>query len=616
MLNSGIVFSLLMLLCISSAGKTRTIEKPLFWARTIGNVEVQKVVVDDAETIIYMEVVGGTDRVNGIDTAIYLVAGGERYKLKEARGIRIAPSILTPAVLESENAVFELVFPPLSTSVETIDLLLARTTKSLQACILGIQLNEDKKRKVEGIPSALVKRKLNRKWEWQPPVYQAGRTRLDIYFLGYYPQNIDEGVVTWGGLVPGAEKFVIPADGHVVLEFDQYLTAQMTVEFAGSKLGIVVDPGEKATFYFDVQEVNLRNSVYFQKEYRRSRGYFAGKRMDLNQWLLERQSNTTAIVWDKEFGIDPERYITLCIEQYQKTIERIDSDRSLGEGFRYYAQLEAQLEYLNRVIGMNNYFRKIYNLAFDDNRTPRATPEYFSRLKELNLTSYDFALQNASVLSGVLNYFREKDVKSYFGEGYFSDLQKAQVCATRFVQKLPLRDEDLANMKTASPKAVDLFEMVYEESQKAWEAHIAKPGYRICETPDVPDSELFETMMKVYRGKVVVVDFWGTYCGPCIKAMKQIKPLKKELKDQPIAYVYIAGGKGEPTELWRQMIPDIGSDHFYLNQKSNKALIKQFNMSGQPFYVILDKKGNIVYTGSGFMGCDKMKKILIDLVNK
>lgn len=615
MLHSGIVFSLLMLLCIGSAGNTRVVEKPLFWARTIDNVEVRKVVVNDTETIVYMEVASGNDRVNGIDREISLIADGVQYDLREARGVQLPRSIVSPAILEPGNSVFELVFPPLANSVRQFDLMLARKTKAV-SCIYGIRLKKDKDVVKRSVPSALRGRKVNPTREWEAPKCQFGRTRLDIYFMGYQPQCEGTGSVSWGGLAPGLEEFVVPEDGHVILEFDQYLSSMMMVEFLGKKIGVVVDPGERATLYADVQEMNLRYSNYFRGD-RRPLGYFEGNRMDLNQWLLGRHVTAEKLVWNKDWGIDPEKYVTLCMEQYGKGMQKIDADSSLNEEFRYYSGLEAQLNYLKQVIGIIGYFRSMYDLPLGDERLPRVKAEYFTRLKAVDLTNYDLMLLDNSVLNSVLKYFPTHDeAKANWGEGYLSDLSKAQVCVNRFVYKLPLREEELAVMRTATPKTVRLFEMINTEGHKAWNAHIAKPGYKIREAPEVADSELFDVMMKEYRGKVVVIDFWGTACRPCVKAMKLMKPLKKELKGQPIVYVYITGTSSAPLELWQQMIPDIGGDHYRLERKQYKALNEKFNIQGVPFYLILDKEGKIVREDTGFMGCDKMKELLMNLVKK
>jgi len=41
-----------------------------------------------------------------------------------------------------------------------------------------------------------------------------------------------------------------------------------------------------------------------------------------------------------------------------------------------------------------------------------------------------------------------------------------------------------------------------------------------------------DAIISQYKGKVVVVDFWATWCGPCMQAMKEIEPLTIQFSTQ------------------------------------------------------------------------------------
>ena len=76
---------------------------------------------------------------------------------------------------------------------------------------------------------------------------------------------------------------------------------------------------------------------------------------------------------------------------------------------------------------------------------------------------------------------------------------------------------------------------------KTLEANKKKTGFTINEVGDVSNEELFSSIISKYRGKVILVDFWATWCGPCRMANKAMLPLKEELKGKDIVYLYITG---------------------------------------------------------------------------
>ena len=128
--------------------------------------------------------------------------------------------------------------------------------------------------------------------------------------------------------------------------------------------------------------------------------------------------------------------------------------------------------------------------------------------------------------------------------------------------------------------------------------------------PSVQDSSVLERILEKYRGRVVFVDFWGTACVPCVRAIKEMHPLKAEYKDKPVSFVFITSEIAAPEEKWLQMIPEFGGDHYRLSRKQYKSLTKRFNIQFVPYYLLVDKQGNVVYQRTGFMGCPTLKDLL------
>jgi thiol-disulfide isomerase/thioredoxin len=132
-----------------------------------------------------------------------------------------------------------------------------------------------------------------------------------------------------------------------------------------------------------------------------------------------------------------------------------------------------------------------------------------------------------------------------------------------------------------------------DEITRKLEENKEKTGYIINETPDTKADKVFDAIIQKYKGKVIFVDFWATWCGPCLSGIERIKPLKEEIKDRDIVFVYITN-QTSPVDTWNMMIPDIKGEHYRLETDEWNFLSSKFNISGIPHYVLVDKDGTVV----------------------
>jgi thiol-disulfide isomerase/thioredoxin len=92
------------------------------------------------------------------------------------------------------------------------------------------------------------------------------------------------------------------------------------------------------------------------------------------------------------------------------------------------------------------------------------------------------------------------------------------------------------------------------------------------------------------RGKVVMLDFWATWCGPCRRQMPLVEKLGAEMKDKGL--VTFAVNQGESSEGVRRFLEknNYGTTTL-LDQKSEVG--RQYKVSGIPTLVIIDREGKI-----------------------
>jgi len=129
----------------------------------------------------------------------------------------------------------------------------------------------------------------------------------------------------------------------------------------------------------------------------------------------------------------------------------------------------------------------------------------------------------------------------------------------------------------------------------------------VYKQPLGPQEMMFDAILEKYRDKVVVVDFWATWCGPCMQAMKSIKPLKEEMKENDVVWLYLTG-ETSPLKTWIKTYPDISGEHFRVSKKQFDYWGTAFNIKGIPTYMVYDKQGQQLSKYTGFPGVASIKK--------
>lgn len=115
---------------------------------------------------------------------------------------------------------------------------------------------------------------------------------------------------------------------------------------------------------------------------------------------------------------------------------------------------------------------------------------------------------------------------------------------------------------------------------------------------EITDGEqLFRKIIEPYKGKVIYLDVWGTWCGPCKNMMQYAKASKKLFAGKDVIFLYLCNHSSDKS--WKNIIKEYGlasksAVHYNLPDQQQDAIEKYLGVHSFPTYMLIDKEGNIV----------------------
>jgi thiol-disulfide isomerase/thioredoxin len=194
-----------------------------------------------------------------------------------------------------------------------------------------------------------------------------------------------------------------------------------------------------------------------------------------------------------------------------------------------------------------------------------------------------------------------------FDSGQFYDLLAANAYSQQFKNEInPLSEKQISNIKEYfKNEKEEIAKILFRRNDEIIALESYKEPHVVNETPSVSKENLMDAIISKYKGKTVVVDFWATWCGPCLDAMKIYEAIKGELKSKNVLFVYITNHTS-PQNLWDEKIKGIGGEHYKLQKEEWNYLLDSFGFTGIPSYVIFNAEGAIQNKITGYPGNTEM----------
>ncbi len=125
----------------------------------------------------------------------------------------------------------------------------------------------------------------------------------------------------------------------------------------------------------------------------------------------------------------------------------------------------------------------------------------------------------------------------------------------------------------------------------------------------LPDLKGVSTSLNRWRGSILVVNFWATWCAPCKEEMPAFMAMQREFADRGVQFVGIAADQPDKVKQFAAEM-DVnyplligGMDVLDLSAKVGNRI------SALPFTVVLDRQGHIAHRQLGILKPDKLRSV-------
>jgi len=123
-----------------------------------------------------------------------------------------------------------------------------------------------------------------------------------------------------------------------------------------------------------------------------------------------------------------------------------------------------------------------------------------------------------------------------------------------------------------------------------------------------PDIDGNNVSLSNLKGKLVYVDVWATWCGPCRAEIPYLQKLEVDYHERDVTFLSVS--VDQDKEAWRKMVADEELGGIQLWADGWSKITKDYAIFGIPRFMLFDTKGNIISTNAPRPSSDSIRELL------
>lgn len=330
---------------------------------------------------------------------------------------------------------------------------------------------------------------------------------------------------------------------------------------------------------------------------------YSGKGNEVNNYNVTRSTLKNKLVGDaKTFFVVPlEDFLAKIKKNRVELLALLEQSKLSKED----NELQLKIIEYDYLLTRNNYDR--FNF-YHTKKHPELPVDYYNPIKEMNMDDEEAYnnIQNyrALVTESWRLHLKDAQLKDpnlsviSHVETQIKDIKSSKIkdlIVSMLFKKMTLKNK---NYETDYSKIMALLsdEKMKEKLTKRYETvNYTKPE---MSAPNFNYENYIggKTSLKDLKGKIVYIEIWATWCGPCIKEFPALTQLIKDFKGKNIEFVNISIDSKNDYEKWRKMVPEkkVGGIQLMADKGLKSEFMKAFSVGLIPRSILLDEEGKII----------------------
>jgi len=329
------------------------------------------------------------------------------------------------------------------------------------------------------------------------------------------------------------------------------------------------------------------------------------------------------MAFDKVYILSQEKFILEVNKIYKNYTDLLNASQGISEEFKQKEYKEIEFAHINNIENYEQYYQyltkdldfkaeeTLYKDYKDFNFYDTEAYETSNAYKRLLETHYQRIAQNKANNNG-------KDLTLTFLETINKSFSDGSV-----------KEQLMFNYLRYGMKANEALESVYKlyksSSQNSDNLSKVTSSYKVLTklTPGKPSPKfIYEnyiggmTGLEDLAGKIVYIDVWATWCGPCLREIPALKSLENDYHNKNIAFVSLSIDEKKDYQKWRTMIADkeLTGIQLMADNNWNSSFITSYGIKGIPRFILIDTLGNIINSDAPRPSNPKIRTILDELL--